>query len=76
MDRYRDAFYPPMLADLQNFGAWTDAGARTSTERARDVWKGIVAGFRPPPSCEGVEDRIRPAIERWTAEGGAPPVEG
>lgn len=76
MDRYRDAFYPPMVADLQNFGAWTEAGEKTSTERARDVWKGIVAGFEPPASCEGVEDRIRPAIECWTSEGGAPPVDG
>ena len=76
MDRYRDAFYPPMLADLQNFGAWTDAGEKTSTERARDVWKGIIAAFEQPDVCVGIEDQIAPTIERMKAAGGAPPVSG
>ncbi|MEL6996615.1 MAG: trimethylamine methyltransferase family protein [Pseudomonadota bacterium] len=76
MDRYRDAFYPPMIADLQNFGAWTEAGEMTSTQRAHGVWKSIVSGFEPPAVCRGVEDRIMPTIERMKAEGGAPPVSG
>ena len=76
MDRYRDAFYPPMIADLQNFGAWTEAGEMTSTQRAHGVWKSIVSGFEPPAVCEGVDDRIMPTIERMKEAGGAPPVSG
>ncbi len=34
MARYRSAFYEPLVADLSNFGNWTEAGSKTATERA------------------------------------------
>ena len=30
MDRYQTAFYSPLVADLSNHGAWTEAGAQSS----------------------------------------------
>ena len=36
MQRYRDAFYTPLVSDWRNFGAWSEAGAKTATERAAE----------------------------------------
>jgi trimethylamine---corrinoid protein Co-methyltransferase len=74
MARYRNAFYEPLVADLTNFGTWTEAGAKTATERAQTVWRRVVAQFTPPASSEGVAEILAPFIEKRTAEGGAAPV--
>lgn len=76
MDRYRDAFYTPIVADLTNHGAWVEAGSKTSTERAVDVWQGILRDFVPPASAMGMKDKLRDYIDAGTKAGGAPPTEG
>lgn len=75
MDRYKTAFYEPIVADLNNFGTWTESGARTSTDRAVDVWQGILRDFTPPAGGADAAERIRPYIEKATAAGGAPPLD-
>ena len=37
MERYRSAFYAPLASDWSNFGQWTEAGAKTATERANGM---------------------------------------
>ena len=76
MDRFKDAFYTPLVADLSNVGAWEDAGAQTSTERATEIWQGVLRDFTPPQTCAGVTDRLAAFIEAGTKAGGAPPTEG
>ena len=66
MQRYRDAFYTPLVSDWRNYGAWTDAGGRTATERATTVWRATLAAFQPPP--------LEPAaLEALTAFVAPPP---
>jgi trimethylamine--corrinoid protein Co-methyltransferase len=74
MARYRNAFYEPLVADLSNYGNWTEAGSKTATERAQGIWRRILAEFQPPAATAGVADILAPFIERRTAEGGAAPV--
>ena len=76
MQRYRDAFYPPLVADLGNFGSWQEAGGKTSTERAVAIWKSALAAHSPPPHTEVAVGRIKNYIARRTAAGGAPPAGG
>ena len=76
MQRYRDAFYPPLVADLGNFGSWQESGGKTSTERAVAIWKSALAGHRPPPHAEAAEARVADYIAERTAAGGAPPSGG
>ena len=76
MRRYRDAFYPPLLADLGNFGSWEEAGGMTSTERAVAIWKSALAAHRPPPHAAAAAGRIENYIAQRTAAGGAPPSGG
>ncbi len=74
MRRYKDAFYQPIVADLSNFGSWTEAGKKTSTQRAYTVWNDVLADYQPPASSEVIKDRLAPYIEAQTRAGGAPPV--
>ena len=72
MARYSTAFYDPLLADLQNFGNWTAAGAQNSTERATAIWQRVLTDFTAPATCAGVADRLGDYVARGTAAGGAP----
>lgn len=74
MARYQTAFYEPLVADLSNFGSWTEAGSKTATERATAVWKRALAEYQPLPGAEEIADRLAPFIEKRMAEGGAPPM--
>ncbi len=72
MERYQTAFYEPLVSDLQNFGAWEEAGQKTSADRATDVWKRVLADFIAPPTGAVAAERLGPYIETRTAAGGAP----
>ena len=61
--RYRDAFYQPMLSDWQNFESWEEAGAKTATRRANEIWKELLAAYREPPIAAGVVAELDRYIE-------------
>lgn len=71
MERYRTAFYAPLVADIRNFGNWEAAGAKTSAERATDIWKSILRNFEPPPTGAEAAERIAGYIEAGRKAGGA-----
>jgi trimethylamine---corrinoid protein Co-methyltransferase len=74
MKRYRDAFYIPLVSDWRNFGAWSDDGAKTATERACSLWRDTLASFQPPTMDPDVHQALTEFVERRRGEGGAPPV--
>jgi len=74
MQRYRDAFYTPLVSDWRNYGAWTDAGAKTATERAAKLWRDTLAAFQPPPLDPAREEALTAFVARRRSEGGAPPL--
>ncbi|MEQ8897126.1 MAG: trimethylamine methyltransferase family protein [Roseovarius sp.] len=75
MERYRDAFYTPLLASLENFGTWDAAGAADSPERATTIWQGVLDRFEPPAGGAERADRVQNFIDRCAAAGGAPMVD-
>jgi trimethylamine--corrinoid protein Co-methyltransferase len=74
MQRYRDAFYAPLVSDWRNYGAWADAGAKTATDRAAQLWQDTLAAFQPPSMEPAVSEALDAFVERRRREGGAPPV--
>jgi trimethylamine---corrinoid protein Co-methyltransferase len=74
MQRYRDAFYTPLISDWRNYGAWVEAGAKSATERAGAAWRESLATFQPPAMDQAVLAELTAFVERRRREGGAPPV--
>jgi len=74
MQRYRDAFYAPLVSDWRNYGAWVEAGSKTATERATTVWRDTLAAFQPPALDAAVQEALAAFVERRRREGGAAPA--
>lgn len=75
MDRYATAFYEPLVADLANFGTWSEAGGQSSTKRATAIWQGLLETYRPPPGSAGRAGRLADFIALGKAKGGARPAD-
>jgi trimethylamine--corrinoid protein Co-methyltransferase len=75
MERYATAFYEPFVWDWSNFGQWTEAGGKTATERAHDIWQRRLAAFEPPPIDPGVVEALDAFVARRAEQGGAPPLD-
>jgi trimethylamine--corrinoid protein Co-methyltransferase len=74
MERYRDAFYAPLVSDWRNYGAWNDDGAKTATQRANGIWHATLDKYVAPARDPAIVEAFDAFIERRKAEGGAPPV--
>jgi trimethylamine--corrinoid protein Co-methyltransferase len=64
LERYEHAFYQPMISDWRNFETWREDGAKTATERARDLWKRLLAAYEPPPIDEGIDEALKDYMAR------------
>ncbi len=74
MERFRGAFYEPLVSDWSNHGQWTEAGSLRADERATAIWQERLAAFNPSlRALEGL-DPVRDFIACRLAEGGAPPM--
>ncbi len=73
LDRYQNAFYAPLVADLSNFGAWEDAGSKTSAERATAIWKSNLDNFNSPIGGEQAAENTATFIANRKKAGGALP---
>jgi trimethylamine--corrinoid protein Co-methyltransferase len=71
-DRYRNAFYSPILSDWRNYESWMLAGAPTAIERANRIWKERLASYEEPPMDPAIREELNDFVERRIAEGGAP----
>ncbi len=74
MERYRSAFYAPLVSDWRNSGQWEADGAKTATERATGIWQSTLERYVAPKRDPAVVEAIDAYVERRKAEGGAPPV--
>lgn len=70
MERYKTAFYDPLVSDWQNFGAWSDAGSKDSASRANEIYKRNLADYQKPPLEPSIEEEIQAFVDKRTREGG------
>jgi trimethylamine--corrinoid protein Co-methyltransferase len=72
MERYRTAFYSPLVSDWRNYGTWAADGAKTATERANAIYRKTLEQYVAPERDPAMAEAMNSYIERRTAEGGAP----
>ncbi len=69
-DRYRNAFFSPMVSDWRNFESWEEAGSPTADQKLSQLYPTLLEEYVEPP----IEDDRRAAIDdfvgRRIAEGG------
>jgi trimethylamine---corrinoid protein Co-methyltransferase len=69
-ERFRNAFYRPMISDWRNFENWEDAGRPEAAGKANRLWKEFLAHYEPPPMDEAVREELAAFVERRAGEGG------
>jgi trimethylamine---corrinoid protein Co-methyltransferase len=74
MARYRDAFYAPLVSDWRNFGAWSNDGSKTATQRASTIWRSTLETFTPPPLDPAIAEALDAFRQRRIEEGGSSPA--
>ena len=73
MDRYKTAFYEPLIADWSNFGTWTERGGLDASARATKMWRSILSETKAPDVDGDKVAALDAFIQRRTSDGGAPP---
>lgn len=68
--RFENAFYEPMLSDWRNYETWSEAGAKTGTERANAIWKELLRTYEPPELDKSVEEELASYVARRKEEIG------
>ena len=71
-ERYKDAFYAPIISDWRNFESWQEAGQPRAWQKANDVYKQALREYEPPPLDPAIAEELDTFVEKRREEGGAP----
>lgn len=74
LDRYRTAFYEPLVFETQNFEAWEEAGSQDIRSRATRVWQDILSHPKDLGHDSAKLDELSAFTSKRRGEGGAEPL--
>ena len=64
IERYKTAFYAPLVADWSNFETWQEKGEKTAAQRAHLLYKKILEQYTPPE----LDPAIRESLHDYAAK--------
>lgn len=70
LERFRDAFYMPLISDWRNFETWDEAGRPEAKEKMVELVKVFMDSYEEPPMDPQVRAQLEEFVERRRAEGG------
>lgn len=70
MDRYKSAFYSPMISDWRNFESWEEAGSPTAAEKANKVYKQLLSEYEEPTLDAAVAEELDAFVTKRVEQGG------
>ncbi len=71
-ERYRTAFFRPMISDWRNYETWEEAGKPEAAGRAVDLARRFLDAYEPPAMEPAVREELEDFVARRHAEGGVP----
>ena len=71
-DRFRTAFYKPMISDWRNYESWEEGGSPQAPAKANAIWKEMLATYEPPPLDAAIRAELDEFVAKRHAEGGVP----
>lgn len=71
MDRFKTAFYEPLVSDWQNHENWELAGARDASTRATEMWQQVLERYEAPALDEGRREALEAYVARRREETGS-----
>ena len=70
MDRYKNAFYSPLISDWRNFESWQEAGSPDALQKANAVYKQALEEYQQPELDIAIDEELEAFIQKRIAEGG------
>ncbi|HUG31451.1 MAG TPA: trimethylamine methyltransferase family protein [Acidimicrobiia bacterium] len=70
LERFRDAFYKPLLSDWRNYETWDEAGRPEAKEKMVELVDVFLSSYQEPPMDPEVRAELEEFVERRKAEGG------
>jgi len=71
LDRYRTAFYAPLISDWRNYESWEEAGSPVAWQKANTIFKQVIEDFVPPPIEPAIGDEIDAFVQKRIEAGGS-----
>ena len=72
LERFRTAFYKPLISDWRNYETWEEAGKPEAKARMVELVDQLMATYEQPAMDEAVREELAEFVERRKAEGGVP----
>lgn len=72
LERFRDAFYKPLISDWRNFETWEEAGRPEAKQKMVELVDAFLDSYEQPPIDDAVLAELEAYVERRKAEGGIP----
>ena len=69
-ERYRDAFYAPLISDWRNYESWQENGSPESWQKANKIWKQVLEEYEEPPIDSAIVEELDGFIAKRVEEGG------
>jgi trimethylamine--corrinoid protein Co-methyltransferase len=69
-DRFRDAFYKPMISDWRNYESWQEGGSPTAVTKTTELAKTWLEAYRTPAIDETAHEELKAFVQRRVSEGG------
>jgi trimethylamine--corrinoid protein Co-methyltransferase len=64
LERYRDAFYQPLLSNWENYDTWVERGSITAEQNANRIWKELLKDYQQPPLDPAIDEALADYVAR------------
>ncbi len=68
IDRYKDAFYSPIVSDWSNFETWEEGGGKQTVDRANVLFKQILESYEEPDLDPAIREQLDDYVIRRRSE--------